>query len=303
MASNIDPTKPAGPIAYTADVRDNFAAAADEITALQAAGPFLPIDGSVPMTGPLNAPMLSVQPGLSSGLGVNLYPSDDQGDFNYLQDGFAALLQQDPAFGGVSLFVFPSGAADAAVSYTGYFLFDVDYSFAASGGLWGTDDHTLGMYDDGNGNRYLQFNTGWGWCYSVLSSGPLQWLANGSPVFSIDAAGNVVTAGTLSLSSGSATAPALQLGAADGTGFWRAPGNIVGLGVAGSFIAAFAPGLAQFYQPVNMLTNRIQQLGDATAATDALNLRTADARYAPITLADEVDALRAEFLTLRGSAR
>lgn len=36
MVSNIDPTKPAGPIAYTADVRDNFAVAADEITALQA---------------------------------------------------------------------------------------------------------------------------------------------------------------------------------------------------------------------------------------------------------------------------
>jgi hypothetical protein len=139
MASNIDPTKPAGPIAYTADVRDNFAAAADEITALQAAGPFLPIDGSVPMTGPLQLP------------------------------------------------------------------------------------------------------------------------------------------------SGSATAPALQLGDADGTGFWRAPGNVVGLGVAGSFIAAFAPGLAQFYQPVNMLTNRIQQLGDATAATDALNMRTADARYLPVS--------------------
>lgn len=36
MASQIDATKPAGPVAYTADVRANFAAAASEISALQA---------------------------------------------------------------------------------------------------------------------------------------------------------------------------------------------------------------------------------------------------------------------------
>lgn len=301
MASNIDPTKPAGPIAYTADVRDNFAAAADEITALQAAGPFLPINGSVPMTGPLNAPLLIVQPGLSGGFAVNLY-SDASGNFYYLQDGFAALFQQDPDYGALDLFMFASGAAGAAVSYdAGMFDFRGDGSFAANGGVWGTGDRTLGAYDDGNGNRYLQFNPGWAWFYPINSGAPLQWLANGNAVFSIDDAGNVATAGTLSLPMGSAPAPALQLGDADGTGFWRAPGNAVGLGVAGSFIAAFAPGLAQFYQPLNMLTNRIQQLGDATGATDALNLRTADARYAPITLADDIAALRAELLTLRGS--
>ena len=37
MASNIDPSKPTTSMAYTADVRANFATAADEITALQAA--------------------------------------------------------------------------------------------------------------------------------------------------------------------------------------------------------------------------------------------------------------------------
>jgi hypothetical protein len=38
MASNIDPSKPSGPIAYTADVRGNFAAAKVEIEALQVNG-------------------------------------------------------------------------------------------------------------------------------------------------------------------------------------------------------------------------------------------------------------------------
>lgn len=243
MASNIDPTKPAGPIAYTADVRDNFAAAADEISALQAAGPFLPIDGSVPMTGPLNAPTMIVQPGWSCCFATNLYPTDDQGSFNYLQDGFAAFLQQDPDFGGVNLTLFPNAAADTSISYAaGNFSFGQDGSFAANG-IWGTVDRALGLYDDGSGNRWMQFNPGWGWMYSMPNGGPLSWLVNGNPVFSIDNAGNVAVVGTLSL-------------------------------------------------PI-----------DATNPTDALNLQSGDARYAPIALADDVAALRAEFLTLRGSAR
>ena len=49
MASAIDITKPAGPVAYTSDVRANFLTAGNEITALQtlaaAGGPFLPARG------------------------------------------------------------------------------------------------------------------------------------------------------------------------------------------------------------------------------------------------------------------
>jgi hypothetical protein len=56
MTSNIDATKPASPNAYTADMRANFQAAADEISALQAAmdapAPWLPLDGGT-MVGPL----------------------------------------------------------------------------------------------------------------------------------------------------------------------------------------------------------------------------------------------------------
>jgi len=51
MASNIDPTKPSGSIAYTADVRANFASAKDEIEALQAqavgqVAPYVTMTGS-----------------------------------------------------------------------------------------------------------------------------------------------------------------------------------------------------------------------------------------------------------------
>jgi len=48
MTSAIDPSKPSGPMAYTADVRANFQAAHDEITALQAGGEggdYLPLTG------------------------------------------------------------------------------------------------------------------------------------------------------------------------------------------------------------------------------------------------------------------
>jgi hypothetical protein len=38
MVSKIDPTRPAGPVAYTADVRGNFAAAKSEIEELQENG-------------------------------------------------------------------------------------------------------------------------------------------------------------------------------------------------------------------------------------------------------------------------
>ena len=54
MASDIDPSKPAGPVAYTAGVRANFASTKIEIEALQQAlgeledgGPYLSLDGGV----------------------------------------------------------------------------------------------------------------------------------------------------------------------------------------------------------------------------------------------------------------
>jgi hypothetical protein len=123
-------------------------------------------------------------------------------------------------------------------------------------------------------------------------------LGPGGPLDFLPLTGGTLT-GPLHLPNGAANAMALQFGAEDGTGFWRAPGNIIGLAVAGSFVVAFSPALAQFYFPVNMLTNRIQQLGDATGAADALNMRTGDARYAPVAMVQQVAELRREVDRLR----
>jgi hypothetical protein len=86
--------------------------------------------------------------------------------------------------------------------------------------------------------------------------------------------------GPLNLPNGTLAAPALQLGAADGTGFNRTV-NALSVGVQGAMAASFFNNASQFYGAVFMLGNRIQQVADAVAAADALNLRTADARYAP----------------------
>jgi hypothetical protein len=84
--------------------------------------------------------------------------------------------------------------------------------------------------------------------------------------------------GPLQLPNGTVAAPALQLGAADGTGLSRSANAIV-MSVQGSTIFGTFAGAAQFYGTLSMLNNRITQVADATAATDGLNMRTGDARY------------------------
>lgn len=180
---------------------------------------YLPLTGGT-LSGKLVAPTMIVQPGWSSGFTVNLYPDAD-GNFYYLQDGYGVLLQQDPEFGSVSMFPFASGAADAAVNYDVSFSFGMDGSFAATGGLWGNDDRTLGMYDDGSGNRWVQFNTGWGWLYNTQSSGPLQWLANGIVQFSLDNQGNLsLPNGSLTVARSSGGGANLTADASGGSGNW-----------------------------------------------------------------------------------
>jgi hypothetical protein len=74
------------------------------------------------------------------------------------------------------------------------------------------------------------------------------------------------------------TNPGLAIGD-NATGFYRS-GTVLVLSVSGSFVQQYLPDMVQMNVPIMMGgANKITSLGDATAAQDALNLRTADARY------------------------
>jgi hypothetical protein len=105
--------------------------------------------------------------------------------------------------------------------------------------------------------------------------------------------------GALGLPNGALAAPSLKFGAADGTGLNRSA-NTLSISIQGTMSASFFAGSMQSYGQLYMLGNKIVQVADATAAADALNMRTGDARYAPITLAAEIAALRAEVQALKG---
>lgn len=84
--------------------------------------------------------------------------------------------------------------------------------------------------------------------------------------------------GPLLVPFGSRGAPGLMLGAND-SGFWRSQ-TIVYLNTSGSECMAWTPDLIASWKPLNMGDKPIQALADATQSPDALNLRTADRRYA-----------------------
>lgn len=87
-----------------------------------------------------------------------------------------------------------------------------------------------------------------------------------------------VLSGPLRVPTGTLAAPSLAFGAADGTGISRNVNAMV-IGVQNTMVLGMFAGSAQFYSPLSMLSNKITQLADATAAGDAMNQRTADARY------------------------
>jgi hypothetical protein len=64
------------------------------------------------------------------------------------------------------------------------------------------------------------------------------------------------------------------------TGFYR-NGTITYLIASGGFSMAWHPNGIQLWGPLNMGNQRINAVGDPVANTDALNLRTAEARYLP----------------------
>jgi hypothetical protein len=100
---------------------------------------------------------------------------------------------------------------------------------------------------------------------------------NGAWVAAIAVAGGTMT-GPLILPAGTTGAPALGFGAPDNTGFWRSTGNIIALNLAGAIAVAFSPTLSQFYKPVSMLSNAIQQVADPTNAQDAATKNYVDGR-------------------------
>jgi hypothetical protein len=70
------------------------------------------------------------------------------------------------------------------------------------------------------------------------------------------------------------------------TGFYKS-GASLWLNVAGERnLIGFLPTLVAIAVPLNMGNHAINSVADATAAQDALNLRSGDARYAPSTWAD-----------------
>jgi hypothetical protein len=77
------------------------------------------------------------------------------------------------------------------------------------------------------------------------------------------------------------------------TGFYRA-GNVLVLGVSGSMVAQLFVDSWMMTVALNMALQRIYNLADATADTDALNRRTGDVRYLQPATAD------ARFLQLTG---
>jgi hypothetical protein len=99
-----------------------------------------------------------------------------------------------------------------------------------------------------------------------LTPGPFLPLAGGT------------LSGALQLPSGTLAAPSLAFGAADGTG-WSRNVNALSLGIQGTMTFAAFAGSAQFYGQLSMLNNRITLVADATAAGDAMNQRSGDARY------------------------
>jgi hypothetical protein len=104
-------------------------------------------------------------------------------------------------------------------------------------------------------------------------------IANSAGSNAVLKTGDTMT-GNLQLPYGTLPAPALGIGPADGTGFSRAV-NTITLSVQGTLVGSLFSNALQFNQTLFMLNNRIQQVADATAATDAMNQQTGDARYAP----------------------
>jgi len=82
--------------------------------------------------------------------------------------------------------------------------------------------------------------------------------------------------GTLGLPPGGLLAPALALGAADGTGFYRTGIGTVGIGIQGAPVWLFNPTMSFARQELDMGNFSIHSLLDPISPTDAANKRYVD---------------------------
>jgi hypothetical protein len=112
-------------------------------------------------------------------------------------------------------------------------------------------------------------------------------LINYAPLDALDAylprTGGQMTGTLITRDGGSAANPGVAVGE-NSTGFYRTGGGGPGLlvtTVSGQIVMQLQPTIAAIFTQLDMANNRITSLADAAQPGDALNLRTADLRYAP----------------------
>jgi hypothetical protein len=95
----------------------------------------------------------------------------------------------------------------------------------------------------------------------------------------LDKAGGQMTGPLISMTGGSPTNPGIALGD-NSTGFYRS-GNLLVTTVSGQIVMQIQPTITAFFISCNFTGKPVNGVGDPVLPDDALNLRTADARYAP----------------------
>jgi hypothetical protein len=90
-------------------------------------------------------------------------------------------------------------------------------------------------------------------------------------------AGGQMSGPLITMMGGSPTNPGIGIGD-NTTGFYRS-GNLLVTTLGGAIVAQVQPTIAAYFIPLDMGNQRLSSVADATLAQDALNRRTADARY------------------------
>jgi hypothetical protein len=98
----------------------------------------------------------------------------------------------------------------------------------------------------------------------------------------LSTSGGQMTGPLITRDGGNATNPGLAVGD-NSTGFYRTAGNLLVTTVSGVIVMQLQPTLVAFFISVNFTGKPLNGVGDPVLADDALNLRTGDARYAPIS--------------------